>query len=111
MSNNSCRYDFLLFYTFSNHESTTSVVILCTPIRAFIYNSVVIPVLRNSDNFIVIIQGNWRNRNVPHKQEIENDNGKVVYFANNNERVVDFKGKKELFSSPEPVKITGKVGD
>lgn len=46
-----------------------------------------------------------------HEQKIENDNEKVVYFANNNERVVDFKGKKELFSSPEPVKITGKVGD
>lgn len=46
-----------------------------------------------------------------HEHEIENNNEKVVYFANNNERVVDFKGKKELFSFPEPVKITGKVGD
>ena len=46
-----------------------------------------------------------------HEQEIENDNRKVVYIANDNERVVDFKGKKELFSSPEPVKITGKAGD
>ena len=30
-----------------------------------------------------------------HEQEIGNDNGKVVYIANDNERVVDSKGKKE----------------
>ena len=39
------------------------------------------------------------------------NNERVVYIANNNEIVVDSKGKKELFSSPEHVKITGKVGD
>ena len=46
-----------------------------------------------------------------HEQEIGNDNGKVAYIANDNERVVDSKGKKEPFPSPEPVKITGKAGD
>ena len=43
--------------------------------------------------------------------ESKNDNGKVVYIANANERIVDPKGKKEPFLSPEPVKITGKSGD